>query len=94
MGETTLAIWITHNPTTVSAIRAMLRQLEAADALEFTQVRISSRWKTMVAASVPGRWRTQALWRRDPSVSKGETISWRELPAEGMLHVTRAPSDS
>jgi len=94
MGETTLAIWITHNTTTVSAIRAMLRQLEAADALEFTQVRIFALEDDGRGVGFPAAGELRLSGGEIRHVSKGETISWRELPAEGMLHVTRAPSDS
>ena len=94
MSETTMAIWLTHNPTTVAAIRKMLQRLEAADALEFTQVRIFALEDDGRAVGLPAAGELRLPDGEIRHVSEGQTISWRELPAEGVLLVTRAPSDS
>ena len=94
MSETTLAIWITHNPTTVAGVRALLRQLEAADALEFAQVRIFALENDGRAVVFPAAGELRLPNGEIRQVSEGQTITWRELPAEGVLLVASAPGDS
>ena len=89
MSEPTRAVWITHNPTTVTGIRGLLQQLEAVDAASYAQIRIIALDPEEHAGIQLSQGELTLPDGYALEVPERQAIPWDKIPAEGLLILGR-----